>query len=174
MFDKAIQSSFVLGAALLASLGAAYGLNHLSSGGGEAQAAVVTMAPAMSPPASGQAAQVVRGADGHYWAEAEIDGRAVRVLVDTGATVVALTRQDAQRLGLKVTSADFNRAVQTASGEAKAASVTLASVSVAGATVRKVEALVVEEGLSHSLLGMSYLGRLSRFEASPAGLTLRP
>ena len=41
-------------------------------------------------------------------------------------------------------------------------------------TVRKVEALVVEEGLAHSLLGMSYLGRLSRFEASPAGLTLRP
>lgn len=173
MFDKAIQSSFVLGAALLASLGAAYGLNHLSSGG-QAQAAVATTAPAMSPPASGQAAQVVRGADGHYWAEAQIDGRAVRVLVDTGATVVALTRQDAQRLGLKVTSEDFNRAVQTASGEVKAASVTLASVSVAGATVRKVEALVVEEGLAHSLLGMSYLGRLSRFEASPAGLTLRP
>ena len=44
MFDKAIQSSFVLGAALLASLGAAYGLNHLSSGG-QAQAAVVTVAP---------------------------------------------------------------------------------------------------------------------------------
>nr|WP_315050786.1 TIGR02281 family clan AA aspartic protease [uncultured Brevundimonas sp.] len=173
MFDKAIQSSFVLGAALLTSLGAAYGLNHLSSGG-QAQAAVVSMAPIDGAPASGQAAQVVRGADGHYWAEAEIDGRAVRVLVDTGATVVALTRQDAQRLGLKVTPDDFNRAVQTASGEAKAASVTLASVSVAGATVRKVEALVVEEGLAHSLLGMSYLGRLSRFEASPAGLTLRP
>ena len=46
--------------------------------------------------------------------------------------------------------------------------------SVAGARVDRVEALVVEQGLEYSLLGMSYLGRLSRFEASPAGLTLRP
>ena len=59
MFDKAIQSSFVLGAALLASLGAAYGLNHLSSGG-QAQAAVVTVAPIAGPPASGHAAQGAR------------------------------------------------------------------------------------------------------------------
>ena len=52
--------------------------------------------------------------------------------------------------------------------------VELAAVSVAGARVERVQALVVEEGLAYSLLGMSYLGRLSAFEATPAGLTLRP
>ena len=45
---------------------------------------------------------------------------------------------------------------------------------VAGARVDRVEALVVEQGLEYSLLGMSYLGRLSAFSATPAGLTLRP
>ncbi|RZJ74790.1 MAG: hypothetical protein EON88_37310, partial [Brevundimonas sp.] len=55
-----------------------------------------------------------------------------------------------------------------------AAPVTLQTVSVAGARVEQVEALVVAEGLPHSLLGMSYLGRLSAFTATPAALTLRP
>ena len=49
-----------------------------------------------------------------------------------------------------------------------------ATISVAGARVDRVEALVVEQGLEYSLLGMSYLGRLSAFSATPAGLTLRP
>ena len=68
----------------------------------------------------------------------------------------------------------FTGRVQTASGLASAAPVELEAVSVAGARVERVQALVVEEGLAYSLLGMSYLGRLSAFEATPAGLTLRP
>ena len=59
-------------------------------------------------------------------------------------------------------------------GPARAAAVTLGSVAVAGAEVREVQALVVEQGLGQSLLGMSYLGRLSAFEATPETLTLRP
>jgi aspartyl protease family protein len=50
----------------------------------------------------------------------------------------------------------------------------LASVSIAGARVRDVDALVIEKGLENSLLGMSYLGRLSRFEATPNSLILHP
>ena len=56
----------------------------------------------------------------------------------------------------------------------RAAPVELTAVAVAGARVDAVRALVVEHGLPHSLLGMSYLGRLSSFSATPAGLTLRP
>lgn len=65
--------------------------------------------------------QVVRAADGHYWVEAVIDGRAVRVLADTGASVVALMREDALRLGPKLSSEDFRSTVVTASGPAPAA-----------------------------------------------------
>ena len=138
---------------------------------GQAQAA--TPAP-MVAPATGDAAQVLKAPDGHYWADALIEGRAVRVMVDTGASVVALTRDDAARLGLDLQPADFSGTVVTASGPVRAAPVRLQAVAVAGARVTSVEALVVEHGLPHSLLGMSYLGRLSSFSATPVGLTLRP
>jgi len=175
-FDR--QTAIVMMMATASSLSVAYWLNHADMRG-QAQAAVISSpAPYAASPTNashaGSAAQVVKAADGHFWAEAQIDGRAVRVLVDTGASVVALTRNDALRLGLKLTPADFTSTVQTASGPARAAAVNLSSVSVAGARVANVEALVVEEGLAQSLLGMSYLGRLSAFEATPVGLTLRP
>jgi aspartyl protease family protein len=117
---------------------------------------------------------VVKAADGHYWAEANVNGRRVRFLVDTGATAVALTLTDAQRLGLDPGQMTFNQTVRTASGEAHAAQVELDYISVAGARVDKVPALVLDQGLSTSLLGMTYLGRLSRFEATQGSLILRP
>ena len=166
------QSVIVFGVALTASFATALTIRHLE-GDGAAQAAtapVVVVAPA----AVGTAAQVVKADDGHDWAQARIDGRAVRMLVDTGASVVALTRADAARLGVDPEPEAFTGQVQTASGLVRAAPVRLTTVSVAGARVDQVEALVVEQGLEYSLLGMSYLGRLSAFEATPTGLTLRP
>ena len=167
------QSVIVLGVALMASFGTALTIRHLE-GDGAAQAATPAVVEVPLAGASGMDAQVVKGADGHYWAQAKIDGRAVRVLVDTGASVVALTRTDALRLGVDPEPGAFTGRVQTASGVVRAAPVQLNSVSVAGARVVGVEALVVEQGLEYSLLGMSYLGRLSAFEATPVGLTLRP
>ena len=164
-----------MGIATLSSLSVAWWLTHQEPRTAEAAVAIApAYAPATPDAAPGQPAQIARSADGHYWAEADIDGRAVRVLVDTGASVVALTRQDALRLGLHVTPSDFTQTVQTASGPVKAAPVELDHVAVSGARVEKVRALIVEKGLPHSLLGMSYLGRLSAFEARPSGLTLRP
>ena len=161
--------------ATASSLTVAWWLTHQEPRTAEAAVMIVPAhAPAAPDAIPGQSAQIARSADGHYWAEADIDGRAVRVLVDTGASVVALTRQDALRLGLRLRSTDFTQTVQTASGPVKAAPVELDHVAVAGARVDKVRALVVEKGLPHSLLGMSYLGRLSAFEARPSGLTLRP
>ena len=164
------QATAVMAMATISSLSVAFWLSHADARS-EANAATATEARS---PAHGSAAQVIKAADGHYWAEAKIDGRAIRMLVDTGASVVALTREDASRLGLQIASTDFTRTVQTASGPARAAAVTLKSIAVAGAEVEDVHALVVENGLAQSLLGMSYLGRLSGFEATPARLTLRP
>ena len=166
-----LQTAAVMAMATASSLSVAFWLSHADAQG---LAHAETVTPVSSTPAHGGAAQVLKAADGHYWAEANIDGRAIRVLVDTGASVVALTRQDALRLGLKLTPNDFTRTVQTASGPARAAAVTLKSIAVAGAEVEDVQALVVEAGLAQSLLGMSYLGRLSGFEATPVALTLRP
>lgn len=120
------------------------------------------------------AAQLTKGPDGHFWAEAKVDGRAVRFLVDTGATAVSLSKADAQRLGIDVSKLNYEYDVVTADGRTRAASVKLGSVAIAGARVANVDALVIESGLETSLLGMSYLGRLSRFEATPRSLILHP
>ena len=120
------------------------------------------------------AAQLTKGSDGHFWAEAAVDGKAVRFLVDTGATAVSLSLADAQRLGIDTDKLTYDYTVITADGRTRAASVKLASVAIAGARVRDVDALVIEKGLETSLLGMSYLGRLSRFEATPRALILHP
>ena len=122
----------------------------------------------------GAPAQISKAMDGHYWAEAEVNGERVRFLVDTGATAVALTPADALRLGFRPRDLDYRYTVTTAAGPARGAAVKLASVSVAGARVADVDALVIEKGLDASLLGMTYLGRLSRFEATRSALILRP
>ena len=165
-----LSSAAVMALAVASALTTAWWMDQAGLRG-QAQAAPVL---AVSTPATGAPAQVLKAADGHYWADAVIEGRAVRVMVDTGASVVALTREDAARLGLELTADDFSGAVVTASGAVRAAPVELQAVAVAGARVDRVEALVVEAGLPHSLLGMSYLGRLSSFSATPVGLTLRP
>lgn len=141
----------------------------------ERAASLRTTLPAdTNAPAAGQAAEVSKGKDGHYWAEADVNGARVRFLVDTGASAVALTPLDAQRLGFDTTKLNYAYKVMTANGEAHAAAIKLASVSVAGAQVSDVDALVLDKGLDTSLLGMTYLGRLSRFEATKTALILRP
>jgi len=170
-----LKSVAIVAVAVVSSLAAAHGMAQMGLRR-EAMAAAQT-APAAAhagPVATGGAASLTKAADGHFWAEARVNGKAVRFLVDTGATTVALTAADAQRLGLDVGSLTFDRPVATAAGPAKAALVELDYISVAGARVEKVEALVLEKGLPSSLLGMSYLGRLSRFEATRSALILRP
>ena len=166
----AVMSALVAGQGVTAVAGAARA-NAVADAPMTA-VAPVTLPEADSPPPG--AAQISKAKDGHYWAEAQVDGRWVHFLVDTGASTVALTGQDAQRLGFDLSALTYDRPVMTANGKAMAAGVTLDRVAVAGARVDRVEAMVVREGLNASLLGMSYLGRLSRFEATPTALILRP
>ena len=161
----------IVGLAASAAVASAEGLITLDKLGQPAPVVAAAPTPAR-PPA--QDAAVAMEPDGHYWAEADVDGTRVRFLVDTGATAVALTLNDARRLGLDLDHLDFSQQVRTASGEARAAPVELDYVAVAGARVEKVRALVLDQGLPTSLLGMTYLGRLSRFEATPGSLILRP
>ena len=144
-------------------------------------AALPAASPAKAVPAMTSAeaslspgdAQVVKGPDGHYWAEAQVNGRPIRFLIDTGASFVALTRADAEQLGLNPSSLVYDAPVTTANGRTQAARVQLDYVAVSGARVEQVPAMVIADGLSTSLLGMSYLNRLSGFQATPTSLILR-
>jgi aspartyl protease family protein len=137
--------------------------------------AVATIAPdaTPTPPMAPGEASIAKSTDGHFWANAEVDGHPVRFLIDTGATAVALTADDARNLGMDPSSLQYQYTVMTANGPAKAAQVKLGVVSVGRAQVSDVDAFVIDKGLETSLLGMSYLGRLARFEATPDALVLR-
>lgn len=113
------------------------------------------------------------GAGGHYRTDAEINGRPLSVLVDTGATSVALRYSDARNLGLVVPGDRFDVSAKTANGMVKGIRVRINSIRIGGISVRDVDALVLpDEALSENLLGMSFLGKLHRFEANAGRLIL--
>jgi aspartyl protease family protein len=124
---------------------------------------------------SGFAREVRLKADtrGHFFLEAAINERPATFMADTGATVVVLTHDEAARVGLFPQHLSFNARVQTANGVARAAPVTLDRVRIEEITVRNVAALVAEKGaLDTNLLGMSFLGRLKRFQMQGSELIL--
>ncbi len=118
--------------------------------------------------------EIKAGQGGHYHAEAEINGRDIEVLVDTGATMVVLTWEDAESAGLYLSDADFTHQASTANGTARVAPVMLDKVSIGDITVRDVRAMVSERNALHvSLLGMSFLGQLDRVDMRSGTMILQ-
>ena len=118
--------------------------------------------------------EIRAGRNGHFEITALINGRPVEVLVDTGATMVALSYEDAQAAGIFLRDSDFTQRVNTANGTARVAPITLDTVTIDDITVRNVRAAVAEPGkLQTTLLGMSFLGRLGRTEMSRGVLILQ-
>lgn len=111
---------------------------------------------------------------GHFILHPTLDGRRVRMLVDTGASLVALSHEDARLAGITVAEREFTRTIQTANGVVRAAPVRIREMRVGDILVRDVEAIVLPAGrLGTSLLGMTFLRRLGGFEISQGRLTLR-
>ncbi len=111
---------------------------------------------------------------GHYFAEAEINGHPIRVVIDTGATAVALSYEDADRAGLRPRSLEYDVPVSTANGAVKAAQVELDKVEIDGVRVQNVRGLVLPQGaLSGTLLGMSFLSKLRGFSVENGVLILK-
>lgn len=161
----------------LCAMGGARMLNAVAAGRPSEPPAVAVATAAPDPPPaptldSGEAS-IAKSSDGHFWAEADVDGHPVRFLIDTGATAVALTADDARNLGIDPSSLQYQYTVMTANGPARAAQVKLGVVSVGRAQVSDVQAFVIDKGLETSLLGMSYLGRLNKFEATQDAMVLK-
>jgi aspartyl protease family protein len=135
----------------------------------ETKTAVTTPAPT----SSARIVSIGRDHRGHFKANGRVDGRSVSFMVDTGASVIALTEREAARLGIRPVRNDYTAQVRTANGTVRAAPVTLNSVDVGGLLIRDVRALVVPgDALGENLLGLSYLTRLKRFEYSNNKLVL--
>jgi len=110
---------------------------------------------------------------GHYVASVQLEGRDLPMLIDTGASFLSLKSEDAELLGIRPSPSEFTLRMQTANGISSAAHIWLPRVRVGMVEVNDVEAVVMEKGSSAtSLLGMSFLSRLSRFGVANGRLVL--
>src|SRR5262249_54095823 len=116
-----------------------------------------------SSPAS--AVQIPRGQGGEFAIRARINGVATPMVIDTGATSVALTYETAKAIGLPLELLEYDVDVETAGGHTKAARLTLDRLAIGKLVERSVPALVVPHGqMKTNLLGMSFLDRLESWE----------
>jgi aspartyl protease family protein len=114
-----------------------------------------------------------RERDGHFYVDADVNGARIRFLVDTGATFVSLSPDDAQSVGLQVFASDYTARTSTANGVTRVAPVTLRQVELDQLQLFDVRAVVMEKPMPVSLLGMSFLSRLQGYETRNDELILR-
>jgi aspartyl protease family protein len=116
------------------------------------------------PIAVGDRIELRREPDGHFYALLEVNGQPVRFVVDTGATQLLLSREDARRVGIDMNTLNFSNPASTANGIVMTAFVRLTDVRLGNIVDRDVPAMVNGGEMRGSLLGMSYIERFSRFE----------
>jgi aspartyl protease family protein len=131
------------------------------------------VAPLRGVEGSGGAMTFRAARDGHFHIEAEVEGKTVRFMVDTGASDVVLTAADARRLGFDLRALSFSRSYRTANGTVTGAPVTLREVRIGPIALRDVRASVNGGEMDQSILGMSFLGRLAAYGVEGGTLTLR-
>ncbi|TMJ20283.1 MAG: TIGR02281 family clan AA aspartic protease [Alphaproteobacteria bacterium] len=158
----------------VAALGVALIAPNLSGEAPEAEprGALQPAAPAPAPRAGNGYArrEILRAADGHFYVDAQVNGASVRFLVDTGASVVALTGADARRAGIALPST--RASARGAGGVIEVIPVTIDRVAIGPLEARDVRAAVADQ-LQVSLLGQSYLERVGTVEISGDRMVLR-
>lgn len=128
--------------------------------------AISAPAPAPTQPVDMHAGAIrlARQPDGHFYATTGIDGAQINVLVDTGASFVALTGDDARAAGLYWSESDVRPIARGASGVVEGVPMMIDRIELGGTEIRDVEAAVIPEGLSVTLLGQSFLQRFDKVE----------
>lgn len=113
-----------------------------------------------------------RRRDGHFYVHSMVNGQLVEFMIDTGATTIALTTRDAERVGLNVDFKNFTVIGTGASGAVEGQIDRLDSVEIEGRRATNLEAMVAD-GLDVSLLGQSFLGELTSVQMSGESMILR-
>jgi aspartyl protease family protein len=122
----------------------------------------------------GRTVEVARTSDGDFAIAAQINGARIAMVLDTGASSVVLTQDDAKAAGLPLALLDYTVSIDTANGRTRAAPVTLDRIAIGTLEEKSVDALVVQPGqLKTSLLGMSFLNRLQSWQVVGDRLVLK-
>jgi aspartyl protease family protein len=143
---------------------AAYGLWE------DIRTTVSPAAPQMT--VSGQTVEVPRSFDGHYYLPVLVNGEPITFLVDTGASQIVLSAQDARRVGIDPAQLNYFGRAATANGEVRTAPVRLDSLALGPITDSDVAAWINEGQMDQSLLGMDYLHRFSNIQFADGRLIL--
>jgi aspartyl protease family protein len=122
---------------------------------------------------SGGEVRLPRSGDSHFYADTQVDGVNIRMMVDSGASIVALTRRDAEAIGIDVDRLPIGGMARTAGGDVPMRTVMLGSVEVQGIEVRGVQAAVIDADMGVSLLGQSFLSKLGAVNVEGDTMTLR-
>lgn len=131
-----------------------------------------SVAPSQNVVAQSGQIELPRAPDGHYYLTANVNGEPVRFVVDTGATQIVLSKEDARRAGLDVDELAYLGRAYTANGEVRTAPVRLDRVSIGPIEDTNVRAVVNDGAMEGSLLGMEYLQRFSSVEIGGGKLIL--
>ncbi|MBF0273363.1 MAG: TIGR02281 family clan AA aspartic protease [Magnetococcales bacterium] len=116
---------------------------------------------------------VFKSADGHFYVEIMLNRTPIRMLVDTGASDMILTRSDARKIGLSPERLEYTRHYQTANGETRGAPVLLDEVRLGSLILHRMPASVLTGEAHESLLGMAFFKRLDSYEVKQDRLTFR-
>lgn len=127
-----------------------------------------------APRVVGDVVEVRRADDGHFWADVEINDTRLRMLIDTGASDIALSPRDARRVGLDPSALRYSVPIRTAQGATSAAPVVLDKLHFGAIELKRVDALVMADDIDVSLIGMSFLDRLAGYEVRSDAMLLRP
>ncbi|MES0825363.1 retropepsin-like aspartic protease family protein [Ruegeria sp. SCP11] len=131
-----------------------------------------TVGPTAQMTVTGETIEVPRSYDGHYYLPVLVNGEPITFLVDTGASQIVLSEQDAERIGIDPDQLNYFGRAATANGEVRTAPVRLDSLELGPITDRGVAAWVNEGDLRQSLLGMDYLHRFSNIQFTDGRLIL--
>lgn len=154
---------------IVLALGAALGLMAPGTRDAPAPAGIPPVAPGNEV---SRDTILEKSANGHFYVDAEVNGQLVNFVVDTGATLVALTVEDARRIGIPFSEGEFTVVAQGASGPVRGQVLKLGSITIDGKSATDVGGAVLQ-GLPVSLLGQSYLSRISSVQMAGDHMTLR-
>ncbi|MCV6593157.1 MAG: TIGR02281 family clan AA aspartic protease [Silicimonas sp.] len=132
------------------------------------------IAPRQTVSADGGAIEVPRGPGGHFFLTVNVQGTPLEFIVDTGATDVVLTLDDARAVGLDPDNLPFLGSARTANGPVKTAFTTVEFMAVGPARYDRVQVAVNGGEMEESLLGMTFLSRFDKIEISNGSLILTP
>jgi aspartyl protease family protein len=132
----------------------------------------VAAAPAAAPVQAVARATYAADRYGHFVLDAVVNGEPIRFLVDTGASFVTLTTEDANAVGINLKTLNFNQKLATANGPIAAAAVTLREIRLGQMEQTDGPAMIIASPLPNPLLGMSYLRLLDGYDIRDGKLSL--